>query len=242
MRDRVVAHLVTEYADHFVRTGTLVRSVATGTEIDLREPSIEPLLQLSQVIEEDFMLLEEIDGDLRITAASNAYSNSGRLVASVGRDMSFAHEPVPALNDKLGSKISGVLASVHTATPCERFNWPLTPLSTIFFPHDNPHAANAAAMHEITDAVRQNPDRVGDLLWIRVERQTLSRLPKSNAVAFSLHSFSDPLAALQTDMDSVRAVLALLQAYSAARWRYAEMDIVRDPVLRWLESIANAAE
>jgi hypothetical protein len=241
LRERVVAHLTADHPAHFERTGTWVRSRRTGVECDLTDPSIEPLLQLSSLIEEDFMLIEEVEGLPRITAASNAYSSSGRLVASVGRDIEWAHRPVPDLTRKLGPRIDRVLSSVHTTTPCERFNWQLTPMATVFFPHDDPHAANAAAMHGIRESLRKYPDRAGDLLWVRVERQTLCRLPESRAVAFSLHTYSDPLSSLRADVESVRAMLALLRGYSEERWKYSEMDIVREPVIRWLESAANEA-
>jgi hypothetical protein len=87
--------------------------------------------------------------------------------------------------------------------------------------------------------LRRDPARAGELLWMRVERQTLSRLPDSNAVAFSLHTYSDPLSCLQSDTVSVRAILALLNDYSKERWKYSEMDIVREPLMKWLEAAAN---
>jgi len=241
LRERVAAHLAADHPGHFEQSGSMLKSSGTGMQCDLRDPSVEPLLQLSNLIEEDFMLIEEVDGAPQITAASNAYSSSGRLVASVGRDVEWAHEPVPSLTPKLGSRINRVLASVHADTPCERFNWQLTPMSTVFFPHDNPHAANANAMHGICQSLRENPELAGELLWIRVERQTLSRLPDSRAVAFSLHTYSDPLSSLQADVESAQAMLALLRDYSEDRWRYAEMDIVREPVMGWLESAARGS-
>ena len=73
---------------------------------------------------------------------------------------------------------------------------------------------------------------------MRVERQTLMRLPDSNAVAFSLHTYSDPLSSLQPDVESVRAIRALLNSYSEERWKYSEMDIVREPLMIWLEAAA----
>jgi dimethylamine monooxygenase subunit A len=138
---RVAAHLVTNLPRHFVRSGSVIRSLITGQALDLEDDSTEPLLQLSYLVEEDFMLLDEVGGAPRITAASNAYSSSGRLVSSVGHNMEWAHEHVPRLTDKLGGKINRVLGSVHASTPCERFNWQLTPMATVFFPHDDPHAA-----------------------------------------------------------------------------------------------------
>ena len=239
LRRRVTTHLVTDHPQTFERSGSVVRSVITGQTLDLDDDSTEPLLQLSYLIEEDFMLLDDYGGTPRITAASNAYSTSGRLVASVGHDVAWAHVPVPRLTHKLGVRINQVLGSIHTASPCERFNWQLTPMATVFFPHDDPHAANAAAMNAVVAILRQEPARAGELLWIRVERQTLSRLPESNAVAFSLHTYSDPLSSVQSDAESVRAMLALLKDYSEERWTYSEMDIVREPLMTWLEAAAN---
>jgi dimethylamine monooxygenase subunit A len=239
LRERVTAHLVADHPGSFQKSGSVLKSLVTGQTLDLDDDSTEPLLQVSRLIEEDFMLLEEVGGALRITAASNAYSSSGRLVASVGRDMAWAHEPVPQLTHELGGKIDRVLGSIHSATPCERFNWQITPIATVFFPHNDPHAANAAAMREVVTELCRDPARAGELLWIRVERQTLSRLPDSNAVAFSLHTYSDPLSSVQSDLESVRAILALLNNYSNQRWKYSEMDIVREPLMTWLEAAAG---
>ena len=214
LRDRVTTHLLSDYPGSFERMGSVIRSVITGQTLDLNDDSVEPLLQLSYLIEEDFMLLDERAGIPRITAAANAYSSSGRLVASVGRDMEWTHEPVPQLTQKLGARINRVLRTVHPATPCERFNWQVTPMASVFFPHTNPHASNAAAMHQVAAELRDDAARAGELLWIRVERQTLTRLPVSNTVAFSLHTYSDPLTSIRSDLDSVRAILALLRNYT----------------------------
>ena len=239
LRDRVTTHLVTDHPESFQRLGSVVRSVITGQTLDLDDDSLEPLLQLSYMIEEDFMLLDEGGGIPRITAAANAYSSSGRLVASVGHDMAWTHALVPQLTQKLGARINRVIGSVHAATPCERFNWQLTPMASVFFPHSDPHGANAAAMQHISAELRRDPARAGELLWIRVERQTLSRLPDSNVTAFSLHTYSDPLSSIRSDLESLRAIFALLSSYTEERWKYSEMDIVREPLMLWLEEAAG---
>jgi heme-dependent oxidative N-demethylase alpha subunit-like protein len=239
LRERVTAHLLTDHADIFERRGSSVVSRQAGEGIDLDDDSKEPLLQLSYLVEEDFMLLDQVGGAIRITAASNAYSSSGRLVAAVGHGMEWAHERVPQLTSKLGPRIERVLGSIHANAPTERFNWQITPLATVFFPHGDPHAANAAAMHEVLDELRRDPARAGERLWMRAERQTLRRLPDSGAVAFSLHTYSDPLSCLEHDTESIRAILKLLEGYSEERWHYSEMDIVREPLMAWLHAAAG---
>jgi hypothetical protein len=240
LRDRVVAHLATDHADRYALAGSTLTSRHESLAWHLDDPHVEPLRQLSDVIEEDFMLLQELDGVMCITASSNAYSSSGRLVSAVGQTVHWAHIPVPTLSDKLGVRIDRVLSSVHEDTPCERFNWQVTPMATLFFPHD-PHRANANAMHAVRDALCREPARAGELLFIRVERQTLSRLPASRAVAFSLHTYSDPLSVLGADPQAARSMLRLLEGYSKSRWHYSEMDIVREPLLDYLRRVAAAA-
>ena len=238
LRERVVTHLAGDYPDQFRLSGSMLQCLIDGARYDLRDESIEPLQQMSQFLEEDFMLIQDVEGAQMITAASNAYSSSGRLVASVGRNVAWAHEPVPQLTSKLGPRIDRMISSIHTDTPCERFNWQLTPLATKFFPH-KAHAANADAMRLICDALRRDPERAQELLWIRVERQTLSRLPESRAVAFTLHTYSDPLASLRGDAESLRAILALMRTYSDARLEYSEMNYIRESVIAWLESAVD---
>ena len=236
LRELVAAHLAADYPQHFRRSGPVLHCLIDGGQYDLRDESIEPLLQMSGFIEEDFMLIQDVDGAQIITAASNAYSSSGRLVNSVGRNVAWAHQPVPQLTAKLGPRIDRMIGSIHADMPCERFNWQLTPLATKFFPHQA-HAANADAMRQICDELRRTPQRAGELLWLRVERQTLVRLPESRAVAFTLHTFSDPIASLKDDAESLRAILALLRSYSEERLEYSEMNYIRDSVVNWLESI-----
>src|ERR1700678_445159 len=182
-----------------------------------------------------------MDGLGAITAASNAYSSSGRLVAAVGRDVRWAHEPVPNLTPLHGSRIDRILASVHEDALCARFNWQLTPLSSIFFPPD-PHAANKTALRSVSAQLSKDPSLAPSLLHMRVERQTLRRLPETRAVAFSIHTYTDPLSSLIDEPAALHAVLALLRGYSAARLQYTEMDAVHAAVITWLERQLGAGQ
>ena len=81
-----------------------------------------------------------------------------------------------------------------------------------------------------------DPSRAGDILWIRVERQTLLRLPESGALAFSIYTYSDPLSSIAGDRESLAAMHGLIGSYSEERMNYAAMAPIRAPVLKWLES------
>jgi len=235
LRGLVASHLLEQQASLFSLSGDTLICKAGGSW-DLSDEAVEPLWQLSDFIQEDFMLLQEADGQTTITAASNAYSSSGRLVASVGRDIRWAHQPVPSLTTLHGARIERILASVHEEALCARFNWQLTPLSSVFLPPD-PHAANREALRSVSDRLSRDFYLAPSLLHMRVERQTLRRLPETRAVAFSIHTYSDPLVCLGADRAAVDALLALLKGYSPARLQYNEMDTIHAAVIAWLESL-----
>lgn len=235
LRDRVVAHLLAQHADVFdIADGRLVDRL-DGIAHELDSPGVEPLAMISQFLEEDFILLQQVDGQDQITAASNAYSSSGRIVSSVGRSIPWAHKFVPTLNEQLGPRIDRVLGNIKVDAPVERFNWLLTPIANRLFPED-PHTANRAAVGGINAALSDDPGRAGEILWIRVERQTLLRLPESGALAFSIYTYSDPLSSVSRDRESLEAMHRLIGSYSEERMNYAAMAPIRGPVLKWLES------
>ena len=62
----------------------------------------------------------------------------------------------------------------------------------------------------------------------------------TRAVAFSLHTYSDPLSALIPDQAAVKALLALLKGYPPARLQYSEMDTIQSAVIAWLETVSAA--
>jgi hypothetical protein len=239
LRSMVLSYLLEHYPNRFTLTGDTLSCAIDGHSLNLAEDAAEPLRQLSAFVQEDFMLLQEVDGRQQITAASNAYSSSGRLVASVGHDVRWAHENVPDLTKQHGSRIDRILSTMHQDFLCARFNWLLTPLTSLFFPED-PHVANAAALQSVSAQLAQHPSLAGSLLHMRVERQTLRRLPKTGAVAFSIHTYSDPLSALTKDDADISTLINLLKAYSPARLQYSEMGVIRDAVVAWLEALSVA--
>ena len=237
LRGLLAAHLVRDHGEHFALEGDSLRDLIDGTVHDLAGDSVEPLRVIGAMVEEDFVILQIIDGRAVITAASNAYSSSGRIVSSVGHAIPWAHQPVPQLNDQLGGRIDRILANVQTGKPVERFNWMLTPIASRLFPA-NPHAGKLAAVEDALDTLNRDFSRAGELLWIRVERQTLLRMPETGAVAFSIHTYSDPLSSLEGDTESLKAMHGLISGYSEDMLRYSTMSAIKAPVLAWLSAQA----
>ena len=95
LRAKVVDHLLTAHDGLFCLSDGLLTFKASGRSWDLTDEQVEPLWQLSDFVQEDFMLLEEVDGHQTITAASNAYSSSGDSLPRSGATSAGLINPYP---------------------------------------------------------------------------------------------------------------------------------------------------
>lgn len=229
----VAANLLAHHGSAFAEEGGVLVDRTDGSRHRLDEPEREPLDVLGNLVEEDFVLFGREEGRDIVIAASNAYTSSGRIVSCVGRDMHFAHEPVPGLNEALAARIDRVIGNVQPGKPVVRFNWFVTPIASRLFP-ERSHAANVEAGEEAARLLDDDHRLAGRLLWLRVEQQTFRRLPETGALAFGIHTYSDPLSSISAERDSLLALQHLLAGYSEERLAYGGMLATRPAILRWI--------
>lgn len=230
--ENAISHLLEHHSGRYRRERDGLRDTIDGSVH--AGGHCEPLELLGQVVEEDFILFERIDSVDMITAASNAYTSSGRIVSCVGRDMHYAHDPVPGLNTQLAARIDRVLANVQAGAPVVRFNWFVTAIHNRLYPEGS-HHANATASEEVARVLAEDHNRAGELLHVRTERQTFVRLPETRALAFGIHTYSDPLSSLSGDGKSLAAIHRLIEEYSEDRLRYSGLTAIKAPLLQWIE-------
>lgn len=232
----LLGNLRQHHADRFRFNGGRVEDVSDGSVHHLDDPDRQPLEVAAGLVEDDLILLDQQGSDVVVTAASNAYSSTRRIVSCVGRSMRFAHEDVPGLNAQLAPRIDRVLAHVQEGHPVVRYNWIVTPGRDRLAPGTLDGDA-LAQRQAIFSELAARPEAAGDLLWLRSERQKFLRLPQSGQVAFLLHTYSDPLSAIAGDAESLSAIRRLLQEYSAERLRYSGMEQTRDAIIQWAEGL-----
>lgn len=232
----VADNLLTHHGKSFSHDGSAIIDRLDGTRHDLDADGLEPLEITGNLLEEDFVLFQREDGQDIVVAASNAYTSSGRIVSCVGRDMRFAHDPVPGLNDQLGARIDRVIGNVQAGKPVVRFNWFLPPIASRLFPVAS-HGANIEASEQVAKRLNEDFLLVPSTLWLRVERQTFLRLPETGALAFGIHTYSDPLSSIAGEPASLAALDRLLASYSEDRLRYGGLLATRDPIRRWIASL-----
>jgi hypothetical protein len=177
----------------------LVReSSADLTPAGRRVPTgLHPLEEAGRLVPEDFALhlKDPASGELRLVAGSVCFPNRWRLADKLGRSVTDVHDPVPRYERQLGGPVERLMDRLPAGRVIERSNWGVADGPELFAPADR----NAAAGARETSAERR---------WLRIERQTLRRLPESHAVVFTIRTLQAPVTILRGDPEAM-AMLAL---------------------------------
>jgi hypothetical protein len=80
---------------------------------------------------------------------------------------------------------------------------------------------------------------VGKRVWLRVERQTLRRLPRTGAVLFTIRIHQERLAVLADDPEAAGALAASIRSMDEAFETYKGLAQVRDATLAFADAIAT---
>lgn len=183
--DRLAAHLPARFPDWFVRDGDTLRNRLTGEHWNLARPGLHPLELAGRLVQEDFCVVRPAADGPVLIAAILCFPSRWRLADKIGRNLADVHAPVPLYGERLASPVDRLMGQLRPGKLVQRLNWSLLDDQALFQPVRRPRDAADPAF---------TPDNVGDRVFLRVERQTLSVLPASGAVLFGIHVHVYPVA------------------------------------------------
>lgn len=198
-----------------------------------------PLLAASLLVQEDLVLMRRGTDGWRLAAASLCFPSSWLLSEKFGRSMDDIHAPVPGFGP--GTRPAGLIArmfdNLRVDRPVDRLNWSLQTDAQLHKPMSSRQRDERAAAR---------PARFGDApaekAFVRVERQTLRKLPVSGDVLFTIRIFVDPLAALAGHpqrAELARSFSAQLRAMDDEQLDYKGFAADRDGLIDALETMAR---
>lgn len=200
----------------------------------------QPFHAASLLIQEDLILMRRGENGWRLAAGSLCFPSSWSLQEKFGKPLHEIHVPVPGFGP--GSRPDQLIARMFDALqvgqPVERYNWSIQ--------------ANAALYHPLSNVEREvratrRPSRFPDgdaaaHAFIRVERQTLRKLPISQDILFTIRIHLDPLKVLASHPDRATlaaAFAAQLCALDEAQLDYKGMTADRDRLVSVLHAMAG---
>jgi hypothetical protein len=81
-------------------------------------------------------------------------------------------------------------------------------------------------------------ENAGEKLWLRVERQTLMRLPESGFVLFGIRVYVYPLTQIASDAATAGRLAEAVRALPEATAHYKSLLPFRTALLHWLDARA----
>jgi len=200
--------------------------------------SNEPPLQIAaRFVQEDLVLMRRSEDGWRLAAASVCFPSSWTLTEKFGRPLEQIHRPVPGFgpDTRMATVIRRIFDNLQPGQPVERHNWALV---------TDDHLYHPAAEVQKTGGTPPDIRRFGSLAsaFIRVERQTLRKMPMSGDILFTIRIHVDPIAVLKRHPERSKLALGFaeqLAALEPAQLTYKRLTADRDALVDRLRALAS---
>ena len=189
-------------------------------------PRNHPLDTAGLSVQEDLCLLERGHGSWTMTAASVSFPTRWDVRAKLGRSLTEIHDPVPGYREQLGERVERFFERMTPGAIASRLNWSLVGDDRRRLDPDEPQAPPGM------------PDDPGRDLFLRVERQTLRRLTRHEAIVFGIRIHGWPLDQV-VDTPTAGAFADLLESMPLDIARYKELEALRPGLVDWLGARAS---
>jgi len=225
--DELLALLLTYLERHaidryrFERDAVIERG--TGSRFS-RDSEPTPLALAGRLVQEDFCLLQRQGDRYMLTAAVLCFPAHWFLSEKIGRPLIGIHEPVPGFAEQLGAPIERLFDKLDQEKPVQRLNWSLVDTDRLYLPPSHRKAP-----------VKLDVDDIGEQLRLRVERQTLRRLPQSKAIVFGIRTYVTPLNQAIDSADAADALIQRLNELPAPMLVYKNLAASKPTLLAFLE-------
>jgi len=225
----IVDHLQRRYPAIYSRMGTEMR-IGDRRVVRLDERDRPPLGLAARLVQEDLVLMRRGKDGWRLSATSLCFPSSWSLQAKFGKRLDEIHGPVPGFGP--GTRNAALMARIFDNLamdrPAHRLNWSIYEDGALYH---GERTSDARAPWTVETAASA---------FLRIEYQTLRRLPKSGAVLFTIRIHRDPLAAIAALPDARRmigALIASLECLNAEQLAYKGLHSGRDLLIEHLQSL-----
>jgi len=234
----VLSQLPLRFPEVFIcqKNGSSFHNTITDTTFPTEPPSdvrtsYDALRILGQCCEEDFFLMCPDENEKYYLGAFVAcFPNGFETANKLGMSLAKIHEAVPLYKEKIEHSVDRFFSGIRPNTFVQRYNWSITPCGADLF---TPNGLNVRdAENDGTKTAPLEIDPAKDL-YLRVERQIMTRLGESRAVVFTVKTCMVPVAQLREEVlgdDIMKAVGAMPEDF--ARYKGRERWI--DPLTAYL--------
>ncbi len=177
----------------------------------------QPLDWIGQQVQEDLILL---NADLIVVAGQLCFPSGWSLSDKMNQHFVKVHAPLPQITDNMIQSANKLLERIPAHKPVTRNNWGFRVCDWLDL-----STRQSAAYKKLLLEVSQTllPVEVGEKVFVRVEHQTLSRLPGSNHILFTIHTYQNKLKHEVADKNRAEALANFVEAIPHDLLAYKQM-------------------
>jgi len=196
-----------------------------------RPAGTHPLAWAGSLVQEDLCLMVHHHGDWHLEGAVLCFPSTWNLGDKMGRPTAQVHAPVAHYAEELGQRVDRFFDRLVPEKPVRRRNQSLWPACLLWVPTPRFDPV-------LWDPPSVDPSEPG--LWLRSERQTLRRLPRSGAILFTIRVQMTALSVLSERPDVASGLAAWLRS-PGGESRRRELGPLLEHDLAWLDAVAAGA-
>ncbi|KAI9772675.1 MAG: hypothetical protein M1840_000270 [Geoglossum simile] len=205
-------------------------------KIETQLRSMHPLEILLNHVPEDFAITmrDPVDGFYYFRAGVICSSLGWNVGTKIGLRLHEIHAPIPDYKEKMRFSMDRFFAKMPTDKPIQRGSWGLEVDQPLFMPPGDPHE-----LHRLS----QNPELKLSQCHLRVDWQTLRRLPLSAAIVFNFKALFTPVSELCDEPYIPSICLRILKEGKKTLMEYKNtwhVEHVVNPVLEEYEKVQVA--
>ena len=206
----VYQHL-TKYHNDFTHYGHPHDNYMAPTDAGLH-----PLDIAARLIPEDLLLLAPFpnaatdntnDVKWHLVAASLCFPAHWVLAEKMGKSLAAIHDPVPHYDERLAGPVDKFFNKMTVGPISARMNWSLQIGADLFTPH---RSKRQAAVGELCN----------NQLYLRLENQTLRKLPQTGFVLFTIRTHIEPVSRWKHTPNAIDDLTKMLKDMSLESQSY----------------------
>ena len=200
-----------------------------------------PLVEAGLLVQDDLCIMIQRDGHWRLDGAFVCFPSVWRLHDKLGMGMAAIHQPI-GHHDELESRVDRFFDRMRVGNPVWRRNMSLKPTHALFLPISKAMMTSdslSATLSETLSATLSIGED-GSPYWIRTERQTLTKLPRTGAILFAIRTQIAPVSVLLRRPDIAEGIVTMYESWDEEMMAFKMADPnVRTSLLPWLRTVAT---
>ncbi|KAM3074114.1 hypothetical protein ACMFMF_006137 [Clarireedia jacksonii] len=226
--EQVVSFLTTRYPQSFTlhtRSSTIYSHLTQET-FAIGAKCENPLETAARLCMEDFNILikDAESGEFRLMASATLFPAGWKLQERIGSSMAALHAPVPGWKEKLGRSVDRYFNHLTPKSCMERSNLFVQTTPVLF--QDVPEVPSASL--------------TANDIFVRRERQTFTRLERSEAVLFTVRTYMEKL--VDMDAEEVDALGKQVRGWEEEMARYKGIEGWGKVCLEFCDQVTAARE